>query len=109
MFQSDYAYATLVTVFQLHQSAPARADILVFLTGQEEIETMASKIRSVAKSPQCTGPELKVYTLYASLPSAKQMEVFRPTPNNSRKIILATNIAETSITVPGEYLLLLKF
>ncbi|KAI5704571.1 hypothetical protein M8J76_003227 [Diaphorina citri] len=69
--QSDYAYATLVTVFQLHQSAPARADILVFLTGQEEIETMASKIRSVAKSPQCTGPELKVYTLYASLPRIK--------------------------------------
>ncbi|KAL1457833.1 hypothetical protein WDU94_008024 [Cyamophila willieti] len=99
--QTDYVHATLVSVFQIHQSAPPNHDILVFLTGQEEIENMASKIRSVSKSPQCKGPELKVYTLYASLPSQKQMEVFRPTPTNSRKVILATNIAETSITVPG--------
>lgn len=99
--QSDYVHAALVTVFQIHQSAPPSHDILVFLTGQEEIENMATKIRSVSKSPQCKGPELKVYTLYAALPSQKQMEVFRPTPSNSRKVILATNIAETSITVPG--------
>lgn len=46
-------HAALVTVFQIHQSAPPSHDILVFLTGQEEIENMATKIRSVSKSPQC--------------------------------------------------------
>ena len=43
--QSDYLSATMVTILQIHQEAPANEDILVFLTGQEEIESMMQTIR----------------------------------------------------------------
>jgi HrpA-like RNA helicase len=42
-----------------------------------------------------------VYPMYSSLHQSQQMKVFTPTPHGSRKCILATNIAETSITIPG--------
>ncbi|XP_052850765.1 ATP-dependent RNA helicase DHX33 isoform X2 [Drosophila gunungcola] len=45
--------------------------------------------------------DLRVFTLYAQLSQGKQLECFLPTPVNVRKVILATNIAETSITIPG--------
>jgi ATP-dependent RNA helicase DHX33 len=46
-------------------------------------------------------PDVIICLLYASLPNAQQTRVFLPTPPGSRKCILATNIAETSITIPG--------
>ena len=46
-------------------------------------------------------PDVIICPLYASLPYAQQTKVFLPTPSDSRKCILATNIAETSITIPG--------
>ncbi len=46
-------------------------------------------------------PKLIVQTLYAALPGQKQLKVFEPTPPGSRKVILATNIAETSLTING--------
>ena len=46
-------------------------------------------------------PELLVCPLFAALPSQHQMKVFIPTTPGKRKVILATNIAETSITIPG--------
>lgn len=76
-------------------------DILVFLTGQDEIEQMATQIRTVAKSPEIKGPTIRVHPLYAALPQQKQNEVFGPAAPNTRKIILATNIAETSVTING--------
>lgn len=42
-----------------------------------------------------------VYPMYAALPPAQQARIFTPAPAGSRKCILATNIAETSITIPG--------
>ncbi|EOD36403.1 ATP-dependent RNA helicase [Emiliania huxleyi CCMP1516] len=47
------------------------------------------------------GPRLQVHPLHASLPSADQARVFRPPPPRTRRLILATNIAETSLTLPG--------
>lgn len=46
-------------------------------------------------------PNVDVCPLYAGLPSALQMKALRPTKDEVRKIVLATNIAETSITIPG--------
>jgi ATP-dependent RNA helicase DHX33 len=46
-------------------------------------------------------PDVIICSLYASLPNAQQARVFLPVPPGSRKCILATNIAETSITIPG--------
>lgn len=79
-----------------------RGDILVFLTGQEEIETMTATIRSTSKDPKLSRyPNIKVIPLYASLPSESQMEVFKPASPNYRKVILSTNVAETSLTISG--------
>ncbi|XP_073986737.1 ATP-dependent RNA helicase DHX33 isoform X2 [Rhodnius prolixus] len=99
--QDDYNYTCLVTIFQIHKEAPAKHDILVFLTGQEEIEAMTARVRSIAKDPLCPGPALKVYPLYAALAASKQLEVFQPSTQSTRKVIISTNIAETSVTISG--------
>ncbi|KAM6969733.1 ATP-dependent RNA helicase DHX33 [Aplochiton taeniatus] len=99
--QSDYLQAALVTVFQIHQEAPPHHDILVFMTGQEEIEALARTCRDIAKHlPDGCGP-LLVIPLYASLPPTQQLRVFQPAPKGCRKVILSTNIAETSVTISG--------
>ncbi|KAI7813069.1 ATP-dependent RNA helicase DHX33 [Triplophysa rosa] len=99
--QSDYLQAALVSVFQIHQEAPPSHDILVFLTGQEEIEALARTCRDIAKHLPDTCRPMTVIPLYASLPQAQQFRVFQPAPKGSRKVILSTNIAETSITISG--------
>ncbi|XP_026777304.1 ATP-dependent RNA helicase DHX33 [Pangasianodon hypophthalmus] len=99
--QSDYLHAALVSIFQIHQEAPPSHDILVFMTGQEEIEALARTCRDIAKHlPETCGPMI-VIPLYASLPPAQQLRVFQPAPKGCRKVILSTNIAETSITISG--------
>ncbi|KAM4796590.1 ATP-dependent RNA helicase DHX33 [Rhinophrynus dorsalis] len=99
--QSDYLQAALVTIFQVHQEAPASHDILVFLTGQEEIEAMTKTCRDIAKHLPDGCPQVTVMPLYASLPHSQQLRVFQSAPKDHRKIILSTNIAETSITIAG--------
>lgn len=100
--ESDYLDASLITVMQIHLSEPA-GDILVFLTGAEEIDTSAEILfeRMKALGPQV--PELIVLPVYSSLPSDMQSKIFDPTPPGARKCILATNIAETSLTIDGIY------
>lgn len=98
----DYFHDTIVTIFQLHKLAPERHDFLVFLTGQEEIENMALTIEHINQDPSLRDyPVIKVRTLYASLPTKEQLKVFLPLEPNefARKIILSTNIAETSVTL----------
>ncbi|XP_024084706.1 putative ATP-dependent RNA helicase DHX33 isoform X2 [Cimex lectularius] len=99
--QDDYIFSSLVTIFQIHKEAPPNHDILVFLTGQEEIESMTANIRAIQKDELCVGPNIRVFPLYAALCSNKQMEIFQPCNPNTRKIILSTNIAETSVTISG--------
>lgn len=99
--QSDYLQAALVSIFQIHQEAPPSHDILVFMTGQEEIEALARTCRDIAKHlPDGCGP-MVVIPLYASLPPVQQLRVFQPAPKGCRKVILSTNIAETSVTISG--------
>lgn len=99
--QSDYLQAALVSIFQIHQEAPFSHDILVFMTGQEEIEALARTCRDIAKHlPDGCGP-MVVIPLYASLPPTQQLRVFQPAPKGCRKVILSTNIAETSVTISG--------
>lgn len=100
----DYFHDTIVTIFQLHREVPERQDFLVFLTGQEEIESMAQVIEHVNQNPSLRNyPVIKIRTLYASLPTNEQLKVFLPLEPNefARKIILSTNIAETSVTLTG--------
>ncbi|XP_016975360.2 ATP-dependent RNA helicase DHX33 [Drosophila rhopaloa] len=97
----DYVHTVLVTLFHIHRTTPRNHDVLIFLTGQEEIESLAHQIRQLAKIDMTGTTDLRVFTLYAQLSQGKQLECFLPTPVNVRKVILATNIAETSITIPG--------
>ncbi|KAG6446279.1 hypothetical protein O3G_MSEX004350 [Manduca sexta] len=96
--QEDYQYAAICTIFQLHATTPADHGFLVFLTGQEEIETVMYNIKQIAK--EAAGPPIRVCPLYAGLPPAQQLQVWKETPPGVRKIILSTNIAEASVTIP---------
>lgn len=98
--QADYLDSILRAVFQIHMRE-ARGDILVFLTGADEIENLVSQLKEYAQQLKADVPKLLVLPLYAFLPQDQQAKVFRSTPQNTRKVILSTNIAETSITVPG--------
>lgn len=111
--------ACLDRITHIHQHSPLPGDILVFLSGQEMIENLESLCVTYAstldhhtrraqddKKPKKTDqsqrlPKLEILPLYAALPTAAQQRIFStPKDNFTRRVILATNIAETSITVP---------
>lgn len=100
--EPDYLDSALITVMQIHLSEPA-GDILLFLTGQEEIDTSCEILYERMKSLGPSVPELIILPVYSALPSEMQSRIFEPTPEGSRKVVLATNIAETSITIDGIY------
>jgi pre-mRNA-splicing factor ATP-dependent RNA helicase DHX16 len=91
----DYCEAALGLVMRIHASTPLEqpCDILVFLTGQEEIEDCVAKVNSL----QAAG--LEAVPLFSALPSEKQMRIFVPAPRGWRKVICSTNLAETSLTI----------
>lgn len=67
-------------LFPLTQEAPPSQDILVFLTGQEEIEAMTKTCRDIAKHLPDGCPQMTVMPLYASLPYSQQLRVFQAAP-----------------------------
>ena len=97
----DYVDAALRTVFQIHYKEPLPGDILVFLTGQETVKSLEKLIQDYSLGMGPEVPKLLVLPLFAALPQAAQQRVFQPTLPKTRKIVLATNIAETSVTVSG--------
>lgn len=103
--ERDYLEAALRTVVQIHATEP-EGDILLFLTGEEEIEDTCKKINHDVGELPDAGP-LKVYPLYGTLPPYQQQRIFDPPPKPDsngrpgRKCIVATNIAETSLTIDG--------
>jgi ATP-dependent RNA helicase DHX8/PRP22 len=100
--ESDYLDATLITIMQIHLAEPP-GDILVFLTGQEEIDTACSILHDRMKALGPNVPELIILPIYSALPSEMQSRIFDPAPPGSRKVIIGTNIAETSVTIDGIY------
>ena len=98
--EANYLDAALTTIIQIHTSQP-RGDILVFLTGQEEIEIIEQNLTDTARKLGSRMKELVICPIYANLPSELQAKIFEPTPPNARKVVLATNIAETSLTIDG--------
>ncbi|KAF5840651.1 P-loop containing nucleoside triphosphate hydrolase protein [Dunaliella salina] len=76
-------------------------DVLVFLTGQEEIEATEELLKQRTKGLGTRIGELIICPIYANLPSELQAKIFEPTPPGARKVVLATNIAETSLTIDG--------
>ncbi|KAL7665535.1 RNA helicase [[Candida] zeylanoides] len=99
--EANYLQAAVTTIFQIHTTtAIDSGDVLVFLTGQEEIETMQESLEEAALKLDAQR-ELLICPIYANLPSEQQRQIFDPAPPRCRKIVLATNIAETSITIDG--------
>lgn len=100
--ESDYLDAALVTVMQIHLTEPM-GDILLFLTGKEEIDSACEVLFERMKGLGPSVPELLILPIYGALPSEVASRIFEPAPAGSRKVVIATNIAETSITIDGIY------
>lgn len=90
---ADLQQAILDAVDELYRDM--RGDILIFLSGEHEIRETTESLR---KSPQ--NSRYDILPLYSKLSVAEQERVFKPSGNKPR-IVLATNVAETSLTVPG--------
>ncbi|KAI5084900.1 hypothetical protein GOP47_0001069 [Adiantum capillus-veneris] len=100
--ESDYLDAALITVMQIHLTEP-EGDILLFLTGQEEIDTACQILYERMKGLGPNVPELIILPVYSALPSEMQTRIFDPAPPGTRKVVVATNIAEASLTIDGIY------
>ncbi|XP_050680357.1 probable ATP-dependent RNA helicase DHX35 isoform X2 [Leptidea sinapis] len=109
---ADYVKATVDTVIKIHENQPF-GDILAFLTSSEEITSALETLRVYAdennerNAHRNTFPSgvasanMSVLPLYGSLPLYAQIKAFQTAERNVRKVILSTNIAETSVTIPG--------
>ncbi|KAF8213824.1 P-loop containing nucleoside triphosphate hydrolase protein [Mycena galopus ATCC 62051] len=95
----DYVDSAVKQVLQIHLSLPP-GDILVFMTGQEDIEITCQVVNE--RLSQLIEPApLAVLPIYSQMPADLQARIFEPTSDGRRKVIVATNIAETSLTVDG--------
>jgi pre-mRNA-splicing factor ATP-dependent RNA helicase DHX15/PRP43 len=92
--QSDYLDAAVRTCISICNTEQKPGDILVFLTGEEEIEEACRSLERQLKNAW-------ILPLYSALSSAAQQRVFEVAPVGKRKIVIATNIAETSLTIDG--------
>eukprot|EP00456_Euglypha_rotunda_P026193 TRINITY_DN21131_c0_g1_i2.p1 TRINITY_DN21131_c0_g1~~TRINITY_DN21131_c0_g1_i2.p1 ORF type:complete len:479 (-),score=48.18 TRINITY_DN21131_c0_g1_i2:26-1462(-) len=98
--EADYLDASIVTVLQIHITQP-RGDILCFFSGQEEIDSATEILNQRMRGLGTKVGELIIAPIYSTLPTDMQAKIFEPTPPTARKVVLATNIAETSLTIPG--------
>lgn len=105
--ERDYLEAAIRTVLQIHMCESDEGDILLFLTGQEEIDEACKRL---SREVENLGPEigdLKCIPLYSTLPPNLQQRIFEAAPPRKangavgRKVVVSTNIAETSLTIDG--------
>ncbi|KAL4563271.1 hypothetical protein LXL04_027311 [Taraxacum kok-saghyz] len=97
---SDYLQATVSTVMSIHHKEPM-GDILVFLTGQDDIDTAVQMITEEAQNNTKSSFGMIVLPLYSGLTRSDQDLIFSPSPRGKRKVVISTNIAETSLTLEG--------
>lgn len=111
---NNYIQAAVDAALAVHASEPI-GDILIFLPGAEEIDDAVEVLRdhapaaggsgrwgtSTAKGGTGEGDSLQVLPFYSALPVNMQMKVFEPTRAGVRRVVVATNIAETSVTIDG--------
>ncbi|KZT58418.1 P-loop containing nucleoside triphosphate hydrolase protein [Calocera cornea HHB12733] len=95
----DYVDSAVKQVLQIHLAQP-QGDILVFMTGQEDIEITCQVVNERLSQLNEPAP-LSVLPIYSQMPADLQAKIFEPTSDGRRKVIVATNIAETSLTVDG--------
>ena len=101
--EKDYFDAAVKTTLQIHLTEGA-GDILLFLTGQEEIETACEQITQEVNNMRAENSNVKpveCVPLFSTLPPEQQQRIFKDPPPGGRKIVVSTNIAETSVTIDG--------
>ncbi|CAH8481895.1 unnamed protein product [Schistosoma mattheei] len=105
---TDYVADAASVCIRIHNSknSPLDRGILIFLTGEEEIMRCCSLIKQLSHSTNIdqidsTKNRLVVFPLFSSLPQIQQLKALNFCDNNARKVIVSTNLAETSITIPG--------
>ena len=96
----NYVEKATAIAFDIH-TQEAGGDILVFLSGREEIEAAVQLLSERAAGLHSKAQALLPLPLYAGLTTDEQMYVFEPAPENTRKVVLSTNIAEASVTIDG--------
>lgn len=94
----DYVQAAVSTVLLIHEREPP-GDILLFLTGQDDIDAAVQLLNDQNNGKHSSG--LIILPLYSGLPRADQELVFSTIPRGKRKVVISTNIAETSLTLEG--------
>jgi ATP-dependent RNA helicase DDX35 len=94
----NYVEAAVSTIMSIH-AQESDGDILVFLTGREEIDDAMDMLAEHIADLSANQQKLLTLPLYAGLPTEDQMFVFQKAPPNTRKVILSTNIAEASVTI----------
>jgi len=99
--QEDYVMAAVKQTIQIHFNSPT-GDILIFMTGQEDIEgtctVLAEKMEQLSEEDSAP---LMILPMYSQLPADLQAKIFEAAPKGVRKCIVSTNVAETSLTVDG--------
>lgn len=90
---ADYVMCACNTIQWLHRNMALVGDVLCFVSGKEEIEMLVDMLN--------TNASLVAVALHASLSVEDQLKALQPLSGSVRKVIVATNVAETSITVPG--------
>ncbi|GFU54840.1 probable ATP-dependent RNA helicase DHX35 [Nephila pilipes] len=98
----DYIKASVDTAIKIHLNENS-GDILIFLTGQEEVEQAVSMLIEFAREQKKENNSLKIFVvpLYGALPMSEQVKAFKPVARSVRKIVVSTNIAEASVTISG--------
>ena len=96
----DYVEKAVDVALSIHANEP-NGDILVFLSGREEIDkAIQLTSEGIARRPG-KGQDVLPVALHAGLSTDEQLYVFEPAPENTRKVVFSTNIAEASVTVDG--------
>ncbi|KAH7854444.1 hypothetical protein Vadar_013882 [Vaccinium darrowii] len=102
----DYVEAAVKQAMTIHITSPA-GNILVFMTGQDEIEAtcyaLSERMEQLVSTTKKAVPKLLILPIYSQLPADLQAKIFQKAEEGARKCIVATNIAETSLTVDGIY------
>lgn len=97
---NNYVEAAVDAVMSIHEKE-GEGDVLVFLTGREEIDDAIDLLGDRIADLPATSPKLQPLPLFAGLTTEEQMFVFQKTQPNTRKVIFSTNIAEASVTIDG--------
>jgi pre-mRNA-splicing factor ATP-dependent RNA helicase DHX38/PRP16 len=98
--QEDYVMAAVKQALQIHFNSPP-GDILIFMTGQEDIEGTCQVLADKMEKLGDESKPLLVLPMYSQLPADLQAKIFEAAPDGIRKVIVSTNVAETSLTVDG--------